>query len=93
MKKILVVAGIIFTAIFLRVAYLQIYRGDEYAEWSRKITLRNHPILAPRGVIKDRDGKLLADNQPIFEVYVERDAVKDKTPEQRKKWADLLDVS
>lgn len=92
MKKILVVAGIIFIAIFLRVAYLQIYRGDEYAEWSRKITLRNHPILAPRGVIKDRDGKLLADNQPIFEVYVERDAVKNKTSEQRKKWADLLDV-
>ncbi len=50
----------------LRFWNLQIVRGDEFADIARDNYLRNERLRAPRGLIVDRDGRLLADNEPSF---------------------------
>src|SRR5438270_13813050 len=51
---------------FLRVVYLQIIRGHAFAQASES----NHTQIvverAPRGRILDRNGEVLADDQPVF---------------------------
>lgn len=50
----------------LRFWNLQIVRGDEFAEIARENYLRDERLRAPRGLIVDRDGRVLADNEPSF---------------------------
>jgi penicillin-binding protein 2 len=56
--------------IFLLLAYglwrLQVMQSDEYALLAEKNRVRNVPILAPRGKILDREGRVIVDNYPSF---------------------------
>ena len=65
------IAGIIFIALMLiillgRIAYLQIIEHHRYATLSERNQLRLVPIPPSRGLIYDRNGKLLARNVPAF---------------------------
>src|SRR3990167_9089863 len=64
-----VIGGVFFGIIFVRLAYLQIVRGRALAAASEN----NHTQIlvehAPRGRILDRNGKILADNQPVFVAF------------------------
>ncbi|MBI2915764.1 MAG: penicillin-binding protein 2 [Elusimicrobia bacterium] len=61
---------LLFFFLFLmgRLFYIQILRGENY----RRVSEANRTTLffeqAPRGIILDRNGKVLADNQPTFVV-------------------------
>lgn len=90
MKPLAAVALFIFSALLLRLGYLQLYRGANYADWSRRITLRHQTLPAPRGLILDRQGTLLADNRPVFEAYLERQQI--GAPDLHQ-WAELLDMN
>jgi penicillin-binding protein 2 len=61
-----------FTALVLfRLWYVQIFRGDYYAEVSQRNRMRKIEIPAPRGMIFDRHGKLILGNRPFFDlVYI-----------------------
>lgn len=54
----------------LRLMYLQIYSGSELREFSEKNRIKENRILAPRGLMLDRNGQVLVENLPGFEVIL-----------------------
>jgi penicillin-binding protein 2 len=66
---------------FLLLAYglwrLQVMHSDEYAMLAEKNRVRNVPILAPRGKILDREGRIIVDNYPSFSALLLRDSTRD----------------
>jgi penicillin-binding protein 2 len=79
----------IILAIFLVLAYklwqLQVIQSDFYAIQAEKNYIRNVPILAPRGKILDREGRIIVDNYPSFTALLLRDSSRDLTAD-----ADLI---
>jgi penicillin-binding protein 2 len=71
------IAAIIFLLLLLRLWQLQIISDEHYRILSEKNRTRYIPIAAQRGRIYDRDGHLLADNRPAFNVTVLRQEVDD----------------
>lgn len=55
---------------------LQIAKGGEYRTMAENNRLRKVPIKAPRGVIFDRHGQVLAENQPSYDLLFERSRAK-----------------
>jgi penicillin-binding protein 2 len=71
----------IILGIFLLLAYglwrLQVMDSDVYALLAEKNRIRNVPILAPRGKIFDREGRIIVDNYPSFSALLLRDQSRD----------------
>jgi len=68
----------IFLLLLLRLWYLQVIAGERYLLLSEKNRIRYVPIAAPRGPLYDRNGELLVDNRPAFDVSVLRSEVTDR---------------
>lgn len=64
----MVLAGILFLFIMGKLVELQLIRGDYYRELSSRNHIRSVITQAPRGLITDRNGVVLADNEPSFTV-------------------------
>src|SRR6266436_9151040 len=77
----LTAAQYIILGIFLVLAYglwrLQVMQSDLYATLAEKNRIRNVPILAPRGKILDREGRVIVDNYPSFSALLLRDSSRD----------------
>jgi len=56
-------------ALFTRVMYLQVVRGEEYRIAAEENRIRIKEIKAPRGIIYDRNGEVLARNIPNFTLH------------------------
>jgi penicillin-binding protein 2 len=73
----------IVLGIFMILAYglwrLQVVQTDMYASLAEKNRVRNVPILAPRGKILDREGRIIVDNYPSFTALLLRDSSRDLT--------------
>ena len=69
-SAIVVVGTIILLS---RLWYLQILNGDDYRQKSENNRVRIRPILAARGMILDRFGKVMVDNRPAFDVFLLRE--------------------
>jgi penicillin-binding protein 2 len=71
----------IILGIFLVLAYglwnLQVMKSDFYALAAEKNRIRNVPILAPRGKILDRYGRIIVDNYPSTTALLLRDSSRD----------------
>ena len=52
---------------------LQVIDSDKYAQWAERNKVRSIPVIAPRGRMLDRDGRVLVDNYPSFSVLLLRD--------------------
>ena len=52
-------------------------RHDYYANLSLGNSVRNEPVPPSRGLILDRNGVVLADNQPAFNIELVREQVGD----------------
>jgi penicillin-binding protein 2 len=52
---------------------LQVIDSDKYAQMAERNRVRSIPIIAPRGRMLDRDGRVLVDNYPSFSVLLLRD--------------------
>lgn len=59
-----------FLVFVLRLMWLQIVQGNELRQFSENNRIKQNKILAPRGLILDRDGKALVENLPGFEVII-----------------------
>lgn len=57
--------------------YTQIIMGEKYASLAKNNRIRRIVINAPRGLIYDRNGVLLVDNRPSFDVQLIPNEVKD----------------
>src|SRR6185312_9542662 len=62
----------------VRLYVLQVVRGGHYAEIAENQRRRRLPIPAPRGVIFDREGRVLVDSRPIYNVLLSREDIKGK---------------
>src|SRR5690348_3897462 len=52
---------------------LQVIDADKYTQMAERNRVRTIPIIAPRGRMLDRDGRVLVDNRPSFSVLLLRD--------------------
>jgi len=57
-----------FAFLFLRLFYLQVVRGSYYHALSEDNRILRKTLFAPRGVIYDRNGKVLAHNKAAYKV-------------------------
>src|ERR1700678_2645949 len=71
----------IVLCIFLLLAYglwkLQVMQSGKYAQLAEQNRIRTVPILAPRGKILDREGRIIVDNYPSFSALLLRDSARD----------------
>jgi penicillin-binding protein 2 len=74
-------AQYIILGIFLVLAYglwrLQVMQSDYYSLAAERNRIRNVPVLAPRGKILDRQGRVIVDNYPSFSALLLRDSSRD----------------
>ena len=54
---------------------LQIVESDRYEQLAEQNRVRTIPVIAPRGTVLDREGRVLVDNYPSFSVLLLRDDV------------------
>ena len=67
----------VLLGVFLVLAFglwrLQVARNDYYSSLAEQNRIKQVPILAPRGKILDREGRIIVDNYPSFSVLLLRD--------------------
>ncbi|MBP6940608.1 MAG: penicillin-binding protein 2 [Syntrophorhabdaceae bacterium] len=68
---------ITMTVLLIRLWDLQIMRGSEMRKLSEQNRIRVKKVIAPRGIIYDRSGRVLADTRPSFNVYITPEDIKD----------------
>src|SRR5215831_9409957 len=77
----LTAAQYIIVGIFLILLYglwrLQVMQSDYYSLAAERNRIRNVPVLAPRGKILDREGRVIVDNYPSFSALLLRDSSRD----------------
>jgi len=80
-----------FTVLLVRLLYLQIVMGGEYLTLSLNNRIRLQSIDPPRGLIYDRNNRVLVENRPSFDVTI---TLKDARPVEKTitKLADYLDL-
>ncbi len=71
-----VLAFILLTLLGIRLYYLQVVKGEYYNERAENQRVRFIPIPAPRGAIFDRNGKLLVDSRPTYNVVLSNEPLK-----------------
>src|SRR5437588_5936823 len=78
--KLAAIQYLIF-AIFLVLAWrlwdLQVLSSEKYASLAENNRIRKVKILAPRGKILDREGRIIVDNYPSFSALLMRDQPRD----------------
>ena len=67
-----VIVGMI-TLLLLGFWKLQVIDADRYSSLAERNRVRYIPVIAPRGRMLDRDGRVLVDNRPAFSVLLLRD--------------------
>ena len=83
------IAILILLMFWGRVFWLQVWRGNYYAERSAKNNIRIYQIRPPRGIVYDRDGKTLAENISNFNLLtVPADLPKNQ--DDLAKWSEKL---
>ncbi len=77
----LTVVQYVILGIFLLLGYglwrLQIGGTEKYTQLAEQNRIRNIPVLAPRGRILDREGRIIVDNYPSFSALLLRDQQRD----------------
>lgn len=68
-------AAILVAVLIGRLAWLQIARYDFYTELSQGNRVRIEPLPAARGVIFDRNGAVLAENRPAYQLELIREQI------------------
>ncbi|MEO6590064.1 MAG: penicillin-binding protein 2 [Pyrinomonadaceae bacterium] len=71
-----VVAFVLLTILGVRLYYLQVVKGEYYSDKAENQRIRLIPIPAPRGAIFDRNGKLLVDSRPTYNVTMSNEPIK-----------------
>ncbi len=73
--------GLVLAVLLARLAYVQLVRGDYFGRLSDLNQLRTIPVTAPRGVLFDRNGVVIARNRPSFVVQIVPMQIQNPTPE------------
>ncbi|WP_405379794.1 penicillin-binding protein 2 [Phascolarctobacterium sp.] len=81
---------VVFVVLLGRMAYMQLWRGDYYSKQSDGNRLRQSRIIAPRGIIYDKDGKELVNNLPGYAAVLQKQS--EYKPETLQRISDLLGI-
>jgi len=67
-----------FFVVLLLVGFwkLQVMQSEHFADLAEKNGIRSLPIIAPRGAMLDREGRVLVDSYPSFSILLQRDNTK-----------------
>lgn len=85
---------ILFSALILRLGIVQIVQGEGFQEQLERTVNVSQPVEAPRGLIYDRQGNLLVDNELQFTVtYTNRNTSQDEMIETASKLNELMSMS
>jgi penicillin-binding protein 2 len=79
-QKLRFILIIVFSALAilsLRLWYLQVIKGDEFRQSSENNSLRLRKIKPLRGLIMDRNRRIIADNRPSFDIIFIPDKKRD----------------
>ena len=81
----------LFCLFGLRLWYLQIYKGEYFGGKSRDNRIRRYALYAPRGLLRDTNGVLLAENKPSYALTLVREDCRDidATLQQVARWTDI----
>lgn len=79
---------ILLLAVVARLFYLQVLNHQHFATLAEGNRLRNEPVMPPRGLIYDRNGVLLAENRPSYEL----DIVPEQVPDLKATLAALAKI-
>jgi len=71
-----IVAFVLLSILGVRLYYLQIVQGEHLSQKAENQRIRLIPIPAPRGVIFDRNGKILVDSRPTYNVVLSNEPLK-----------------
>ncbi len=77
-KIIRIAIYFLFALVVMNLFYVQIIKGKYYYNLSKNNRVRIVPLEGMRGKIKDRNGKILADNKIIYNVMVTPQDIKDQ---------------
>ena len=78
--RLIILGGVvilIFSLLASRLWHLQISQGQKYKEFSQGNRIRLVPEPALRGNIYDRNGVLLAENRPAYQLHLIREDTQD----------------
>lgn len=84
--------SVAFLLLTFRLSYLQIIKGNDLNFLADRNRLRLEKVSAPRGLIYDRNGRLLVDNKLMFNVVIIPQYLKNKE-KTIKKLSDSIGVS
>jgi penicillin-binding protein 2 len=70
------VIGVLFAALAVGFWIFQVAQHEKFAEMAEENHLRRLPLPAPRGVLFDRNGKILVENQNSFNIALLREQTK-----------------
>src|SRR5688572_33395772 len=68
---------VVFAALTIGFWYLQIVQGDQFLEMAENNHQRTLALRAPRGVLFDRNGKVLVENRNSYTISIVREHTKD----------------
>ena len=71
-----ILAFLVLTVLGIRLYYLQVVQGEYWAGRAENQRIRLIPIPAPRGAIFDRNGKILVDSRPTYNVVLSNEPIK-----------------
>lgn len=71
-----IIAFVLLAILGVRLYYLQVVQGQYYSDRAENQRIRLIPIPAPRGAIFDRNGKLLVDSRPTYNVVLSNEPIK-----------------
>jgi penicillin-binding protein 2 len=69
--------GALFVLLLAGFAYLQFMQQGRYADLAERNRIRTIPMVAPRGRLLDREGRLIVDNRSSFSIALLRENTKD----------------
>ena len=69
-QAFLIFFNMVFILLGIRLFSLQVIDFPKYSKLSSDNAARLTPILAPRGIVFDRNGKVVLKNKPVFMVYI-----------------------
>ncbi|HVG31343.1 MAG TPA: penicillin-binding protein 2 [Pyrinomonadaceae bacterium] len=76
LRIIQVVVIVLLAVLGTRLYFLQVVNGAYYAERAENQRVRRLPIPAQRGTIFDRNGKILVDSRPTYNVILSREEMR-----------------
>src|ERR1700739_4937005 len=71
-----VILAVLVVLVF-RLARLQVAGTEKYETLAERNRIHTVPLLAPRGRILDREGRVIVDNYPSFSAWLVRDQTRD----------------